>query len=717
MIKQSQCVEPTIIDWGNRLRDPFNISNIVRKKVFGPIRPVGKVRESEDLLAGRTLEQVMSSTPHQYQPPTGNTSSAPSIQPTSQHQPYAIDDFQDQGQLTKSTEQHHLYLQNTILAAALKLRKCHQSSMCQTSDTQSKELFLELRVASQALLKGLYSRFLVVFHQPNHGLKLMRKVYYAYLIGWRRRMMMHEDQPHVDANLDPAQSSLLSAVETGSLIISLLRHETHHRLAALKLAVRMITIGGIYPDQSHLNWLLRRMYMSKPEWDSTLEFLAQLPDNCVSLWLNNQIALVESEDGRVERVLRLSSQALELPSCLQGDFLSPGTMSWEIFSHAIQALTNTALPEVNYRSGLRGAIAIRTRMLECGMLPDSGTDDLILRRISCVAQGMKSRVSRHEFLAEMIREMFPTCKIVPMRSEPLRNFRFASHPGKSPESFRLMRWSMKSNELDLALHLFQSISRYGYVSSLAGIPFSYLKRLLDKALYSHPELAMELYQHLHMSGADRSGELFRAVKHKAIEIGDDCLAEYLLKRSDVQDGTCQATRIASFMTGFARRRASPGNVAKTISLFDLIWARWSSLIEKTVWGALSDQIQRLGPIKLAQRPELRLQIDRVLRRLDEADMDPTEVVKINKDVMECVEVSKLIGSDQETLMGSQTSEARTEDVPSNEQTEKEDLKIPNAYDDRIVEINLGQQRGVDGVLEKMYFNDKEKKREEETERK
>ncbi|PLW34283.1 hypothetical protein PCANC_17693 [Puccinia coronata f. sp. avenae] len=537
----------------------------------------------------------MSSTPHQYQPPTGNTSSAPSIQPTSQHQPYAIDDFQDQGQLTKSTEQHHLYLQNTILAAALNIIK-RLPALHQITTPTAKQL----AEAIPFEILGLYSRFLVVFHQPNHSLKLMRKVYYAYLIGRRRRMMMHEDQPHVDANLDPAQSSLLSAVETGSLIISLLRHETHHRLAALKLA----------PSYRQLR---------------------------VS-WLNNQIALVESEDGRVERVLRLA---------------------WR---HS----------DPNANAGMRYA----TRFWNGR--PDTPADKF-------VAQGMKSRVSRHEFLAEMIREMFPTCKIVLMQSEPLRNFRFASHPGKSPESFRLMRWSMKSNELDLALHLFQSISCYGYVSSL-GIPFSYLKRLLDKALYSHPELAMELYQHLHMLGADRLGELFRAVKHKAIEIGDDCLAEYLLKRSDVQDGTCQATRIASFMTGFARRRASPGNVAKTISLFDLIWARWSSLIEKTVCGALSDQIQRLGPINLAQRPELRLQIDRVLRRLDEADMDPTEVVKINKDVMECVEVSKLIGSDQETLMGSQTSEARTEDVPSNEQTEKEDLKIPNAYDDRISSV-------------------------------
>jgi hypothetical protein len=37
--------------------------------------------------------------------------------------------------------------------------------------------------------------------------------------------------------------------------------------------------------------------------------------------------------------------------------------------------------------------------------------------------------------------------------------------------------------------------------------------------------------------------------------------------------------------------------------------------------------------------------------------------------------------------------------------------------ERCVEINLGQQRGVDGVLERIYFNEKEKKREEETERK
>ncbi|PLW36222.1 hypothetical protein PCANC_20394 [Puccinia coronata f. sp. avenae] len=625
------------------------------------------------------------------------------------------DDYYMDGTRITDAELHG-YLKNTILAAALKLKKYYQSSTtCSTnSDPQSKELFLQLRDRISSIIErlsalhqitapptaeqlaeaipseilGLYARFLVVFHQPNHGLKLMRKIYYAYLMGHRRNMMMtrEEDQhPLVDPNLDLTQSSLVSAVETGSLIISLLRHKTHHRLAALKLVVRMITIGGIYPDHSHLNRLLRRMYMSKSEWDSTHEFIAQLADSDASLWLSNQMALVEAEDGRVERVLRLSAQALELPSGLQGDFLAPGTTSREIFSHAIQALTHPdPLVQLNniHPSGLRGAIAIRTRMLECGMLPDSGTDDLILRRISDVTQGMKSRVSRHEFLAEMIAGMFPTCKIVPMRSEPLRNFRFASHPGKSPEAFRLMRWLIKSNELDLALHLFQSISRYGYVSSLAGIPFSYLKRLLDKALYSHPELAMELYQHLHMSGADRSGELFRAVKHKAIEMGDDRLAEYLLKRSDDQDGSRHATRITSFMTGFSRRRATPGNVMKTISLFDLIWARWSSLIEKTIWGALSDQIIRLGPVKLAQRPELRPQIDRLLRRLDEADTDATEVAKIKKHVMECVEVSKLIEADQETLTGSRTSEPPTEDVPSNEQTKTEGLQMSNAYDAR-----------------------------------
>lgn len=212
-----------------------------------------------------------------------------------------------------------------------------------------------------------------------------------------------------------------------------------------------------------------------------------------------------------------------------------------------------------------------------------------------------------------------------------------------------MRWLMKCNELDLALHVFQSISRYGYVCSLAGIPFSYLKRLLEKALHCHPELAMELYQHLHMAGSDRSGELMRAVKQKAIEMGDHQLAEYLLKSFDDQNETRQAARITSFLMGFARRRATPGNVAKTLSLFDSVWTRWSSLIERNVWLVLWDQIQRLGPVKLAQRPELRPQIDRVLQKLDEADIDPIESAQIKKNLMECIHVSQLIEQDPELM--------------------------------------------------------------------
>ncbi|KNZ53886.1 hypothetical protein VP01_310g9 [Puccinia sorghi] len=613
--------------------------------------------------------------------------------------PYAIDYCKLQDRLTQvdqlflqthrslSTQHLHFYLQNTILAAALKLRKLYQSSELETaSDDHSKELFLHSRdlisniiqrlpalqqvptptaeQLAQAIpfeILGLYARFLAVFHQPQLGLKLMRKIYYAYLIGRRQNVMNQDQQQSHETNNDQAQSSILSAIETGSLITSLLRHKTHHRLAALKLAARMITIGGIYPDQSHLASLLRRMYMSKPEWNSTVTFIAQLSHGSASRWLLNQVAIVEAEDGRVERVLNLSAEALELPPRLQGDFLAPATLCPEIFSHAIQALVdNPDSLEANSPTGLRGAIAIRTRMLESGILPDCGSDDLILRRISCVAQDIKSPVTRHEFLVEMIGGMFPTSKIVPMRSDPLRSFKFASHPGRSPEAFRLMRWLMKSNELDLALHVFQSISRYGYVCSLAGIPFSYLKRLLDKALHCHPELAMELYQHLHMAGSDRSGELMRAVKQKAIEMGDHRLAEYLLKSLDDQNETRQAARITSFLTGFARRRATPGNVAKTISLFDSVWTRWSFLIENNVWLVLWEQIQRLGPVKLAQRPELRPQIDRVLGQLDEADMDPIESTQIKKKLMECIHVSQLIEQDPELMaIDSQIPKPRT----------------------------------------------------------
>ncbi|WAR57543.1 hypothetical protein PtB15_8B595 [Puccinia triticina] len=596
-----------------------------------------------------------------------------------QQQPYTIDYCKIQQRLVRvdqlfqsiqralSTEQLHLYLQNTILSAALSLRRAYQSSSKnQPTDEHSKELFLQSRQHISSIIQrlpalsqipipsadqlaqaipfetlGLYARFLVVFHQPNQGLKLMRKVYYGYLIGRRRKMLIKEECPEASDD-----EGLRSAIETGSLIISLLRQKIHHRLAALKLAVRMITIGGLYPDQFHLASLLRRMYMSKPEWDSTLEFLAHLPDRSASRWLETRVAIVEAEDGRVERVLHLSSRALELPSRLQGDFLAPASISPEIFIHAIQALANNSQETqgTNLPAGLRGAIAIRTRMVELGMLPDSEADDLILRRICSVARGIKSAVSRHEFLSEMIGGMFPTSKIVPIRSEPLRSFRFNSHPGKSPEAFRLMRWLMESNELDLSLHVFQSISRYGYVSSLTAIPFSYLKRLLEKALYSHPELAMELYQHLHMSGSDRSGELFRAVKAKAIAMGDERLAEYLLKSSDDQDRARQAARITSFIAGFARRRAAPGNVSKTLSLFDSIWVRWSSAsIEPTVWAALSDQILRLGPVKLAQRPELRPQIYQLLCRLDQAvDLELAEQIKTKKNIIECLEVSQLI---------------------------------------------------------------------------
>ncbi|KAA1066089.1 hypothetical protein PGT21_020863 [Puccinia graminis f. sp. tritici] len=674
-------------------------------------------------LAGRILEEdkIINPINDQYQPNTAPQNLL--IESGSQNHSYTIDYCQVQARLMKvndlfhsiqralSVDQLHFYLQNTILSAALVLRRTYQSSNSQAPDEHSKEIFLEAREQISGIIEripalhqiptptadqlaeavpfeilGLYSRFLAVFHQPNQGLKLMRKVYYGYLISRRRKMITEEELP--DPNHHRAQSNDSSAIETGSLIISLLRQKIHHRLAALKLAVRMITIGGLYPDQFHLTSLLRRMYMSKPEWDSTLEFLAQLPDRSASRWLQTQVAIVEAEDGRVERVLKLSAEALELPPSLQGDFLAPDAINSEIFAHAIQGLIiNYETPNSDLASGLRGAIAIRTRMVKSGILPDSESDDLILRRICSVAQGIKSPVSRHEFLSEMIGGMFPTSKIVPIRSEPLRSFRFTSHPGKSPEAFRLMRLLMEFNELDLSLHLFQSISRYGYVSSLTSIPFSYLKRLLGKALHCHPELAMELYQHLHMSGSDRTGELFGAVKAKAIEMGDDRLAEYLLKISDGQDRTPHATRITGFIAGFSRRRASPGNVAKTLSLFNSLWNRWSGAsIEPPVWAALSDQILRLGPLKLAQRPELRPQIDLVLRRLEQATLEPTELIKIKKKMIEVVEVSKFIQPDLPIPIDHHSQRPEKESphhLSTNQQPFKDDNQLLNVIDPSI----------------------------------
>ncbi|KAH9452821.1 hypothetical protein MJO29_008178 [Puccinia striiformis f. sp. tritici] len=665
--------------------------NFNRLSVHQKSRLSGHVYDSLFSLASRILEDDKLIITHQSSQPEndrGLSSTLLSIESGTQNQPYSIDHCRVQDRLTRvdelfhsvqralSTEQLHFYLQNNILAAALELRRSHQSSESQNSIDHRKELYLKFREQISSIIAripslhqipiptadqlagaipheilGLYSRFLVIFHQPNQGLKLMRKIFYGYLIGRRQKLI--EANENQEPQQDPRrgqtlQPSILSATETGSLIISLLRHKIHHRLAALKLAVRMITMGGIYPDQVHLSSLLRRMYMSKPEWESTIEFVSTLPDQSASFFLQNQIAIVEAEDRRVERVLELSAKALELPAHLQGDFLAPATLSSEIFAHSIQALIDNSSisSEVLLPSGLRGAIAIRTRMLELGILPEPESDDLILRRICSIGRRIVRVEKRHEFLSEMIGGMFPTSKIVPIRTEPMRSFKFASHPGKSPEAFRLMRWMMESNELELSLQLFQSISRYGYVSSLTSIPFSYLRRLMEKALHSHPELAMELYQHLHMSGSDRSGELFGAVKVKSIEMGDYRLAEYLLKISDDQDPIRQAERITSFITGFSRRRASPGNVSKTLSLFDLVWTRWSSSsIENKVWFTLLDQIQKLGPLKLAQRPELKPQINQVIKFLNQSQLDTSELNQIKKSMIELIEVSLLIQQD------------------------------------------------------------------------
>ncbi|KAI9606457.1 hypothetical protein KEM48_001823 [Puccinia striiformis f. sp. tritici PST-130] len=610
--------------------------NFNRLSVHQKSRLSGHVYDSLFSLASRILEDDKLIITHQSSQPEndrGLSSTLLSIESGTQNQPYSIDHCRVQDRLTRvdelfhsvqralSTEQLHFYLQNNILAAALELRRSHQSSESQNSIDHRKELYLKFREQISSIIAripslhqipiptadqlagaipheilGLYSRFLVIFHQPNQGLKLMRKIFYGYLIGRRQKLI--EANENQEPQQDPRrgqtlQPSILSATETGSLIISLLRHKIHHRLAALKLAVRMITMGGIYPDQVHLSSLLRRMYMSKPEWESTIEFVSTLPDQSAS----------------------------RITCSFTRDFLAPATLSSEIFAHSIQALIDNSSisSEVLLPSGLRGAIAIRTRMLELGILPEPESDDLILRRICSIDRTDSNRTD----------EEFQVC--------------FPSR--KSPEAFRLMRWMMESNELELSLQLFQSISRYGYVSSLTSIPFSYLRRLMEKALHSHPELAMELYQHLHMSGSDRSGELFGAVKVKSIEMGDYRLAEYLLKISDDQDPIRQAERITSFITGFSRRRASPGNVSKTLSLFDLVWTRWSSSsIENKVWFTLGSN-PKLGPLKLAQRPELKPQINQVIKLLNQSQLDTSELNKIKKSMIELIEVSLLIQQD------------------------------------------------------------------------
>jgi acyl-CoA reductase-like NAD-dependent aldehyde dehydrogenase len=61
-IKQSQFVEPTIIYWGDRLKDPSSMPKIVRKEVFGPILHVGKFRELEEAVEmTNAVDQALSS--------------------------------------------------------------------------------------------------------------------------------------------------------------------------------------------------------------------------------------------------------------------------------------------------------------------------------------------------------------------------------------------------------------------------------------------------------------------------------------------------------------------------------------------------------------------------------------------------------------------------------------------------------------------------------
>ncbi|WAQ81077.1 hypothetical protein PtA15_1A415 [Puccinia triticina] len=61
-IEQSQFVQPTIIDWGDRLKVPSAMPNIVRKEVFGPILHVGRFRKLEEAVEmTNSVDQALSS--------------------------------------------------------------------------------------------------------------------------------------------------------------------------------------------------------------------------------------------------------------------------------------------------------------------------------------------------------------------------------------------------------------------------------------------------------------------------------------------------------------------------------------------------------------------------------------------------------------------------------------------------------------------------------
>ncbi|MBW0487592.1 hypothetical protein O181_027307 [Austropuccinia psidii MF-1] len=582
--------------------------------------------------------------------------------------------FQSIGRLLTDDQLLQL-LYTTIRAEALRLRSFISSSNSKSSvfNGQLRSHFLssqerissiiqKLSVSRQAPIPTaqqlaeaipfeilqLYSRFLVVFHQPNQGFKLIRKVYYACLISRQKLNACHQRPTYPDRNEDVFSDS--SLIETGSLIITILRSRVYDRLAALKLATRMITIGGIYPHQCHFSRLLRCMYMSKPEWDSVIRFQMGLTDPLVAHWLRSQIAIVEAQDGRVQRALSISAEVLQPTLHFQMHSSDSSMLNMHVFSHAIQALLDCSQDfESSFGSGVRGAVAIRARMIESGLLPHPDSDDLILRRVYQTARHIQPSSARHELLQDVIGLLFPKEKIVSMRLESSRIARFTSHPGKSPEAFRLMSCLTKWDEWDLALQVFQSMSRYGYVASLTAIPYIHLKRLLYQALRTHPELAIELYQHLRMAGCDISKELHDAVRTKAIHMGDSQFICYLLKITRIEQESSFPTQLKKCVEGFSFRKATPRNVIKTIDFLEVIYERWPSFLTVTTWQLIINQIKRLAPYKVLEQPQLENRILHLIKLLRQSQMDICTINQIEMQVMEYLGVVKLMNPSDDCL--------------------------------------------------------------------
>lgn len=486
---------------------------------------------------------------------------------------------------------------------------------------------------------GLYARFLALFHQPGQPLKMMRKIYYAYLIGRRQAC---------DRNEDPNASSFpdSAGIETGTMIMIVLRNKIHHRMSGLKLAIRMITKGDLYPDQHFLSRLLRRMYLSKSEWDSVIHLHSRVDHPKAARWLHQQISLVEAQNGRVQRASELADQELHKNS--------NQPLNLAIFTHAIQAIIDRRhwadLSEEDIDSDFQDALNMRENMLNNGFVPASELDDIMLRAIYQSAKNIKHHQKRSKFLQISVFSLFPRDKMIRMFCPDAKK-KFESHPGKSVEAFRLMRWLMRWNELELALIVFQSMSRYGYITSLGALPTMNLKRLLDKALSTHPELGAELYQHISSSGYDSSGIFFKALKTKAIHMADVSLVGHLLKLTEErQHQRIFPSQITKMIERFARRRPTPGNVEKTMKLFRLVWNRWRSQLEITAFEHILDQLQKMKPIKLQTRSELRPLLESTVACLSYSGLCPKEAGRLKNRFVEYMADTSRINDDDSPVI-------------------------------------------------------------------